>query len=75
MDMFNIMREAGSAEKYKETSNYFFVEHICEKNGNNIRIHLDYTLGCEKSDEILRFGVCRDCRTCFYHKDFRTDGL
>ena len=75
MDMFKIMREACSAQNYKETSNYYYVEHTCEKNGDNIRIHLDYVLGCEKSDEILRFGLCGGCSTCFYHKDHRCGGL
>ena len=75
MDMFNIMREAVSAKKLKKISNYYYEEHICEKTGNNVRIHLDYTLSCDRHDEILRFGVCSQCGTCFYHSDFKSDGL
>ncbi len=75
MDMFKVMREACSAEKIKKTSNYYYENHICEKSGNNIKIHLDYTLSTDKSDEIMRFGVCGDCGTCFYHNDFHSSGF
>lgn len=75
MDLFNVMKDAVSAANLKKVSNYYYEEHICEKSGNNIRIHLDYMLSSETDDEMLRFGICKQCSTCFYHKDFKQSGF
>ena len=75
MDLLNVLREAGKSKNYKKTSNFYYEDHICEKSGNTIRIRLDYMLSNELTDDVLRFGVCRECDTCFYHNDFQSKGL
>ena len=75
MDLTDILRSAGRAESFAETSNYYYENHICKKSGHNIKVRLDYTLLYDVTEEIIRFGVCEDCNTCFYHRDFRSSGL
>ena len=75
MDLLNVLREAGKSENYKKTSNFYYEDHICEKSGNTIRIRLDYMLSNELTVDVLRFGVCGECDTCFYHNDFQSKGL
>lgn len=58
------------AENFAETKNYYFERHNCGKNGEDTKIMLDFSLGNETTDKILRFGYCDKCKTVFYHKDF-----
>ncbi len=62
--------EAAAAKEFKSSSNYYFENHIC-KDGNNKKIRMDNELSNDITDEILRFGVCRGCGVCFYHKDHK----
>ncbi len=75
MELTDVLKQVGGACDFVETSNYYYNEHICTKNGQNIKVRLDYTLMYDVDDNIIRFGVCEGCKTCFYHKDFRSDSL
>ena len=71
MDLLNeVTKIFGDVEKYTETKNYYFQNHKCEENGEDIKVLLDFTLGNETTDKIIRFGYCEKCKTLFYHKDF-----
>ncbi len=70
----DILKEAISifdgAENFLETKNYYFEKHNCGKNGENIKVLLDFSIVNETTDKIIRFGYCDRCRTVFYHRDF-----
>ncbi len=73
MDLLSIVKELENSENFVETKNYYFENHLC---GNeNKKVELEYTISNDKSDEIVRFGFCKDCNKCFYHKDFETKGF
>lgn len=73
MDLLEVLQSFNKkVDNYTETSNYYYQYHNCSKIGNNIKILLDYTLLYEKTSEIVKFGICEDCRTCFYHRDYKT---
>ncbi len=61
-----------NSSEYEETRNYYFQNHNCDKNGNNIKVQLDYTLSCDISDKIVRFGQCPYCLKTFYHYDYNS---
>lgn len=60
----------GDVQNFTETKNYYFEKHNCEKTGEDKKILLDFTVGNETTDRIVRFGYCTKCKTLFYHKDF-----
>ena len=60
----------GDVQNFTETKNYYFEKHNCEKTGEDKKILLDFTVGNETTDRIVRFGYCAKCKTLFYHRDF-----
>ena len=76
MDYFSLIQTLGKdIKEFKKTKNFYFEDHICSADGQNKRVRLDYMLSCEESDEVLRFGICKDCGICFCHGDFISQGL
>jgi hypothetical protein len=75
MELLNRLKTFASAEKFVQTANYYFENHICEKSGKAIKVRLDYTLSNDITDDIIRLGMCEECKTCFYHKDFQSGKL
>lgn len=61
-----------TAENFTESKNYYYENHKCQKNGDNKKIMLDFIISNETTDKILRFGFCNDCKTVFYHKDYKS---
>lgn len=60
---------------YKKSKNFYFEYHICEKTGNNKKVNLDFKLSTEKSDQIMKFGMCPECKTVFYYYDFESKSI
>lgn len=76
MDLLEILRNTGKECKdFKESKNYFYEYHICPQNGNNTKVEFIYILADEQKEERLRFGVCKACNTCYYHKYYKAGNL
>ncbi len=71
MDLIESLKELGGGKDYVETNNYYFQNHLCEADGKNKKIMLDYTLSSDVSDNIIRLGICRECGRIYYHRDFK----
>lgn len=73
MDLLKNMKSiVNNSQNFIESKNFYYENHKCEKTGNNKNIKLDYILSCETTDKILRFGMCDECKTCFYHNDYNS---
>lgn len=70
MDLLEELKSIGGRACFEESPNYYFQRHICEKSGKEEKVMLDFTLGNDTTDKILRFGVCERCGKVFYHRDF-----
>ncbi len=58
------------AESFENSKNYYFENHFCQRQGENVKVKLQYTLKTDNSDKIVKFGHCEHCNTVFYHEDF-----
>ena len=58
------------AETAVKSSNYYFEKHTCKVTGETSQIRFDNMLRKESGDKLLKFGVCPDCGTLFYHETF-----
>lgn len=72
MDMLDKLKSFSGINNFTRTNNFYYEYHNCGKTGDTVKIDLDYTLSNEKDDSILRFGICPNCGTCIYHKDYQT---
>ncbi len=71
MDLLKEVTEVfRDVENFQETKNYYFERHNCSKTGEDKKVLLDFSIGNETTDKIVRFGYCEDCKTLFFHKDF-----
>jgi hypothetical protein len=72
-DLLNYFKGAANIKTFKETKNYYYDNHNCPSQGNNIiKIRLDYMLSSDLDDAVLRVGICEKCGLCLYHKDFQS---
>lgn len=71
MDYLALLKGFGADVKnYQETKNFYYENHNCSSTGNTKKVNLDYIISNETTDKVMRFGICEDCKTCFYHYDF-----
>ncbi len=70
MDLLQELQKIAGKDDFEESSNYYFQRHSCEKSGKEEKVMLDFTLSNDKTDKILRFGLCEHCGKVFYHRDF-----
>lgn len=75
MDLLSKLKEVSASKSFEESKNYYFQTHLCEGNGQEVKVMLDFTLSYDKNDCILRFGICPCCGKCFYHKDYESKGF
>lgn len=76
MDYIDILKSFGdNVKSFIPTKNYYYENHNCGSLGNTKRVQLDYILSDEKTDKVLRFGICSECGACFYHYDYISKGL
>ncbi len=76
MELLDILKNISStAKSFEQTKNFYFVNHICEENGNNVKIMLNYKLSTDENDKILKFGICQHCKKLFYCYDFENNSL
>lgn len=68
----NIMENVADFEKSK---NFYYENHICQKSGNNKKVDLSFKLSNDKTDKIMKFGICQDCKKVFYCYDFESTGI
>lgn len=73
MDYLNFLKSF-EAKEYVETKNFYYENHNCKTTGDNIKVNLEYTLSNDDTDKVIRFGICDNCKTCFYHYDFISKG-
>ena len=69
-ELLDELKSTASAKDFVESKNYYYDYHNCSSTGQNEKIMLDFTLKNDTTDKILRFGICKKCRLCCYHKDY-----
>lgn len=69
-ELLDELKSVASAKDFAESKNYYYDYHNCPSTGQNEKIMLDFTLKNDTTDKILRFGICKKCSLCFYHKDY-----
>ncbi len=67
----NVKAMLNEAEAYVKTSNFYYENHICQKNGGeNVKVDFNLTLKHGKDGKIINFGICKHCKTIYYHEDY-----
>lgn len=64
-----------NASSFEQTKNFYFINHICEKTGDTVKVNLNYKLSTDNNDKIMKFGICDHCKKVFYCYDFENNSL
>ncbi|MGN1319106.1 MAG: hypothetical protein ACI4VF_08815 [Lachnospirales bacterium] len=75
MELLDELRKIADCENFVESKNYYYDYHLCKLTGYKEKINLNFTLSNDMTDEILRFGSCKNCGLCIYHKDFQNNSF
>lgn len=76
MELLSSLKEImQNAQDFQKTKNFYFENHICEKDGNNKKVYLEFKLGNDNTDKIMKFGICKDCGKAFYCYDFESKSI
>lgn len=75
MNLLEELKLLAKSNEFIESKNYYYDYHICPVSDNKEKISLDFTLANDLTDEILRFGSCKKCGICIYHKDYHNNSF
>lgn len=73
MELLSSLKEImQNAKSFEKTKNFYFENHICQEDGNNKKINLEFKLSNDNTDKIMKFGICNKCGKVFYCYDFES---
>lgn len=76
MELLNSLQQImQNAKCFEKVNNFYFQNHICEKDGNNKKVNLEFKLANDNTDKIMKFGICADCGKVFYCYDFESKSI